>query len=122
MLTDYELRSLVKEVAVSVEAASLAAQILNKGNADRQTDEEIQILMAFLEKASEDLEKALGRQELPFQENSFPSKALALHAIEKLPVTEGLGFQIKVDGLGHWQVRIWFTDDETSKPDAGSPN
>ena len=87
-----------------------ARRIETKGDIERHTEKGVQAILDFLEIAATDLERATSGQEAtrPHRETIFPTKAMALEAIEKLPLDETVGFQISRDGEGRCSVRIWF--------------
>lgn len=110
MLADYELRGLLREAVIYVDAAKLAARTIGAAGVERGTEEGVQTILGFLEKAAEELERATLDAPIvpPHRETIFPSKAMALSAIERLPIDETVGFQIRRDGEGRCSVRMWF--------------
>jgi hypothetical protein len=113
MLADYELRGLLREAAIYVNAAVMAAKTMGReAAAGSETDEGVQTILAFLEKAADDLERATSDQEprAPHKLLVFPSKGAALKVIEKLPMEDALGFHIMPVGEGRCSLRMWFAD------------
>lgn len=114
MLEDYELRGVLREAAIYVDAAVMAARMMGvKGEAEQRADDGVQAILAFLEKAAEDLERATSGQAAtpPHSEIVYPTKAMALKAIEALQLDDAVGFQIRRDGEGRCLLRIWFAGD-----------
>jgi hypothetical protein len=110
------LRSLLKEVAVSVEAALLAVRILSEDGVEPQTDEAVQTLLAFLENAAQDLEVARSKQGNACHGHPAAARGPALEAIATLPVENGLGFKIKLAGRGCCRMQISFADWDRQQP------
>jgi hypothetical protein len=113
MLADYELRGLLREAAIYVNAAVMAAKTVRRAAATGSDAEEgAQTILAFLEKAADDLERATSDEapKGPHKQLVFPSKEAALRAIEKLPMEDAMGFHMMPLSDGRCSLRMWFAD------------
>jgi hypothetical protein len=112
MLVTYELRWRLKEIAIYVSAAVMAVKTIKCGD-KQSTQDGIEAILAFLEKAAVDLEQLTSAQPKipPHRETIFPNRSMALKAIEKLQFDETVGFQLTRDGEGRCSVRMWLAGD-----------
>jgi hypothetical protein len=83
------------------------AEGLSHRNSRAGSDEQLQTLLALLEKASDDLHAAQSGPPTTYEETLYSSAAMAFAAIEQLTNGEGVGFMIRRDGVGRCRVRLW---------------
>ena len=67
---------------------------------EQSPNQGIRAVLDFLEMAASDLERATSGHSvtLPYKEMNFPTKAMALEAIGKLPLDDTVGFHMRPDG------------------------
>jgi hypothetical protein len=104
---DHELHQRLAGAATSLAAAMRTAEGLNGRNSQVMSDEQLQTLLALLEKASDDLHAVQWGQPTTYEETLYPSAAMAFAAIERLTNGEGVGFMIRRDGIGRFRIRLW---------------
>jgi hypothetical protein len=93
--------------ATSLAAAMRTAEGLRRRNSSGGSDEQLQTLLALLEKTFDDLHAAQSGQPTSCEETLYPSAAMAFAAIERLTNEARVGFMIRRDGAGRCRVRLW---------------
>ena len=110
MLSDYDLRGLLREAAIGVEAAIVTLKMLFGMRAEHVRVDSQQAIIEFLEKAAEDLETVTSARRWTGDHTDivFPTEAMALSAIERLQLKDISSVQVRRDGEGRCLIRIWF--------------
>ncbi|MBX2804651.1 MAG: hypothetical protein KTR19_01655 [Hyphomicrobiales bacterium] len=105
MPDDHELHTVITTAAASLMYAAEVAERIARDT----KHEEIQTLIAYLERASDKLDIARSEKLTAHDEAIYPDRVSALAAIVALPRLDSVGFQLRPDASGRCKLRLWFT-------------